>query len=450
MRLHLLALSGLILSTWAADETTKTTGQVRSLLTLDGTVTSLSDVETPTGNYISYTSTRTLSTNHGGMVTGSATTDTALVTESASQNATATSTSSLTLLSGNHTRLSNNSTSNATSTATSTSSPPVNTQPCNNYPEFCARKYSNITMVAAHNSPFVQPGSVAANQALKVEDQLNDGIRMLQFQTHYTNNTIYLCHTTCELLNVGPLEDYFVTVTKWLRTHPYDVVTILIGNYDYVAPGNFSSIIESSGLIDYVYTPPKIPMALGDWPTLSSMILSGKRAVVFMDYQANQTAYPWLMDEFSQMWETPFSPTDTNFPCTVQRPPGLSAQDAHNRMYMANHNLNLDVDLAGINLLIPNTALLNQTNAVEGYGSLGWMADNCTTKWNRPPNFLLVDYYNYGSFNGSVFEVAAQMNNVTYNQQCCGIASGAMSVSPPGLAATLLVLGVVQWMANII
>jgi hypothetical protein len=204
----------------------------------------------------------------------------------------------------------------------------------------------------------------------------------VQFQTHYTNNTIYLCHTSCELLNVGPLEDYFVTVTKWLRTHPYDVVTILIGNYDYVAPGNFSSIIESSGLIDYVYTPPKIPMALGDWPTLSSMILSGKRAVVFMDYQANQTAYPWLMDEFSQMWETPFSPTDTNFPCTVQRPPGLSAQDAHNRMYMANHNLNLDVDLAGINLLIPNTALLNQTNAVEGYGSLGWMADNCTSKFS--------------------------------------------------------------------
>lgn len=38
-----------------------------------------------------------------------------------------------------------------------------------------------------------------------------------------------------------------------------------------------------------------------------------------------------------------------------------------------------------------------------------------------PPNFLLVDYYNRGDpAPGSVFEVAARMNNVTYNRPCCG------------------------------
>ena len=204
--------------------------------------------------------------------------------------------------------------------------------------------------------------------------------RTVQFQTHLVNNTLYLCHTSCDLLNMGPLEDYLTTVTKWVKTHPYDVVTILIGNYDYVDPGNFTGPIQNSGLMDYVFTPSKIPMALDDWPTMSSMILSGKRAVVFMDYQANQTAYPWLMDEFSQMWETPFSPTDAAFPCTEQRPPDLSAQDAKDRMYMANHNLNLDINIASISLLIPNTASLNQTNAVSGYGSLGKMARNCTGK----------------------------------------------------------------------
>jgi hypothetical protein len=46
--------------------------------------------------------------------------------------------------------------------------------------------------------------------------------------------------------------------------------------------------------------------------------------------------------------------------------------------------------------------------------------------YNRAPNFLLVDYYNYGNFPGSVFEVAAEYNNVTYTGKCCGIAtSGA-------------------------
>lgn len=192
---------------------------------------------------------------------------------------------------------------------------------------------------------------------------------------------MYLCHTSCDMLNAGTLEDYLGDVTTWLRQHPYDVVTILIGNYDYVAPGNFTAPIENSGLMDFVFTPPAIPMGLDDWPTLGSIILSGKRALVFMDYEANQTAYPWLMDEFSQMWETPFSPTDRDFPCTVQRPPNLAPPDAKDRMYMANHNLNVEFNIANLNLLIPNTALLNETNADEGYGSLGRMADNCTRKF---------------------------------------------------------------------
>lgn len=121
-------------------------------------------------------------------------------------------------------------------------------------------------------------------------------------------------------------------------------------------------------------------MSRDDWPVLSSMILSGKRAVIFMDYQANQTETPWLMDEFAQIWETPFSPTDPAFPCTVQRPPGLPPQEANEKMYMANHNLNLQFNFGSLSLLIPNTASLEQTNSVEGPGSLGRMARNCSSK----------------------------------------------------------------------
>lgn len=45
--------------------------------------------------------------------------------------------------------------------------------------------------------------------------------------------------------------------------------------------------------------------------------------------------------------------------------------------------------------------------------------------WDRPPNFLLVDFYNQGPINGSVFEVAARANNVTYDRECCGTTSVA-------------------------
>ncbi len=242
---------------------------------------------------------------------------------------------------------------------------------------------------------------------------------MLQAQTHLVNGTMYLCHTSCDILNVGTLTSYLTTVNTWVQSHPYDVVTILIGNGDYVPVTDYVAPIQASGITQFVYTPPKIPMALDDWPTLASMILSGQRVVIFMDYDAQQTAVPWILDEFSQMWETPFDPTNRSFPCTVQRPPGLSAADAPNRLYLMNHNLNQEVSLLGNSLLIPLLPLLPETNSVSGYGSLGVAAQTCVGDWGRAPNFLNVDYYNNGS--GSVFEVAAALNDVTYNRTCCGL-----------------------------
>jgi hypothetical protein len=428
------------------DENQAITESLSSLA--ESVTTTINEATVPTGEYITYTTTSYL-TSHGTVIDSTAVTVTSTPGSNITvANATTTSTSdTVTVLMGGQTTISGNATNNATQTSSQTPSatPVVNTQPCNGWPEFCNRKYSNITMVAAHNSPFVMPGNVASNQALGVQYQLDDGVRMLQFQVHNLNGTMQLCHSSCDMLNVGTLEDYLTDVTDWMKQHPYDVVTILIGNYDYVDPGNFTAPIENSGLMDLVFTPPMIPMGLDDWPSLGTIILSGKRALVFMDYQANQTAYPWLMDEFSQMWETPFSPTDREFPCTVQRPPDLAEDAARERMYMANHNLNLEINIASLNLLIPNTALLNETNADSGYGSLGRMADNCTTRWNRPPNFLLVDYYNEGNFNGSVFEVAAEMNNVTYDRDsCCGTLSAASSLVPGAtmMSAVLLLVGV--------
>lgn len=88
-------------------------------------------------------------------------------------------------------------------------------------------------------------------------------------------------------------------VADWLRAHPYDVVTILMGNSDFVPVTNFTVPIMDSGLGTFVYRPTKIPMSLSDWPKLSEMIITGTRAVVFMDYRANQTEVPYVLDEFS-------------------------------------------------------------------------------------------------------------------------------------------------------
>ncbi|KAJ5921010.1 PLC-like phosphodiesterase [Penicillium verhagenii] len=381
-------------------------------------VTSETSVAVPTGDYISYTTTEIVSS--------------AELNATASSNATATTSTTATdvVLVGTG---SNSTTTSSTATAT-------NTQACNGYTEFCERKYSNITMVTAHNSPFVKKNNIASNQDYDVTIQLDNGIRMVSFEAHYYEDDIYLCHTSCDLLNMGTLEAYLTTITKWIKKNPYDIVTVLIVNSDYVTPSNFTAPIKNSGLIDYVYEPWSIPMSLDDWPTLSEMILTGKRAVVFMDYEADQSEYPYLLDEFSQMWETPFSPVNRSFPCTAQRPVGITEKEAKNRMYMANHNLNLEIIFDDIDILIPDSAEINVTNAVSGYGSLGVMANNCRSDWDRPPNFLLVDYYNDGNFAGSVFKVAAEMNNVTYTGDCCGASSDAMRISSALSVSSLVAL----------
>ncbi|KAK5987262.1 putative secreted protein [Cladobotryum mycophilum] len=334
----------------------------------------------------------------------------------------------LTGVTGAITTTASNATATTTATGTSTAPAPTNTQPCNGWVEFCSRKYSNITMVGAHNSPFVRPGNSASNQALPVKVQLDDGIRFLQAQIQWpTNGTVpHFCHTNCDLLDAGPITDWLSQVREWVDAHPYDVVTILMGNGNYSEPALYAPFVEQSGILKYAYEPTVFPMALDDWPSLETLIIHGKRVILFLDYKADQTKFPWWLDEFSQVWETQFDPTNRSFPCVAQRPPDLSDESHKNRLYMLNHNLNAEFDVFGTQLLVPAVSLLNVTNGVSGMGSLGLSANNCRSDWGRAPNVLNVDYYNYGAPPGSVFEVAARINNVTYHNTCCGsVTSGA-------------------------
>lgn len=409
----------------------------------NATLSTITDpsVSVPTGSYISYSSTITLSSSSSA---GNGTATSSLrPAGNGTSSSTTTSKGSIVV-----------SASRPASTGSSTisSAAPTNTAACNNYPEFCTRKYSNITQVCAHNSAFATPNNLFSNQGVSITGQLNDGIRMIQGETHLFNGTMRNCHTSCNFLDAGPYSSLLLEVREWLDANPYDVVTLLIVNSDYVNVEKYTSAFEDSGMLDYVYYPPQIPMALNDWPTLSELILTNKRAIVFMDYQANQTSVPYILDEFSQMSETPFSPTDPAFPCSIQRPPGISHEDASNRLYLANHNLNLGISLAGTQVLIPNFADLVTVNGANGTNpALGAMAETCLNSFNRPPNFLLVDFYNLGNYsvngqvhNGSVFDVAAKMNNVSYNRPCCGqdtkLTSGAGKVDGAGIALLVAIV----------
>jgi hypothetical protein len=168
------------------------------------------------------------------------------------------------------------------------------------------------------------------------------------------------------------------------------VLTFLFTNDDAINVTTWAADFESTGIADLAYVPPftTTPSDTLNWPTLGSMISSGKRVVIFMDSNANPALVDYILPEFTYMWETPFDQTNPSFPCNVDRPPALKGQVPTGRLATVNHFLDTQLTPG---VLIPDTEALNTTNGVSGPGSLGQQADDCSALYGRYPNFLLVD-----------------------------------------------------------
>lgn len=154
---------------------------------------------------------------------------------------------------------------------------------CNGNAVLCGRSYSSVTFIGTHDSPFI--GLLPTqNQIKSITAQLNGGIRYLQAQTHNFENTLKMCHTSCDLEDAGTVEDYLREVKAWMDKNPRDVVTLLLTNPDKVSMSTFDGVFKNVGLDSLAFKPASSPNPLGmnDWPTLGDMINSGQRLVTFV------------------------------------------------------------------------------------------------------------------------------------------------------------------------
>jgi hypothetical protein len=283
---------------------------------------------------------------------------------------------------------------------------------------------------------------------------------MLQMQAHNNSGTIQLCHTSCvspiryrsrspgfhrqtnqSLFNGGTLQTYlqsgedkspvtgiygwrlipamlysqildefksqrryetiiFHTVEHVQTICDCAVVSLLIVNSDGIAPTQYDTVFKAVGLDTLSYSPPSATTTYTAWPSLGSMIDSGKRLVTFMDTGADFNSVPYIVDgrfyclrplvmahnfasEFTNMWETAFDVTDTTFDCNVNRSKG----DTSTELFLINHFL--DKIVLGEDAPDPEDA--NVTNSVSGTGSLGTQVQTCVAAHGRSPNFMLVD-----------------------------------------------------------
>ncbi|KAJ7915823.1 PLC-like phosphodiesterase [Mycena leptocephala] len=279
---------------------------------------------------------------------------------------------------------------------------------CNGHADFCSRLYSNVTYIGAHDSfAFSEdPFALARDQEVNITAQLQLGVRLLQAQAHMNDNVLHFCHTSCALFDGGPVLNYLQIVKKFLDKNPDEVLTLLFTNPEGLSPAAvWKPIFDAAGISNLTYIPPSLPIKQSDWPTLGSMIDSGKRVVVFLDSQADGPApVDFILPEFSMIWETPFSVTNASFPCSVDRIHGPLATEDH--MYMINHSLNKNILPIGDGVIITDPIDAPTTNGVP---SILANANGCAPLGgNRAPTFVLLDYVNIGAG----FEAADQLNGL--------------------------------------
>ena len=202
-------------------------------------------------------------------------------------------------------------------------------------------------------------------------------------------------------MDAGGVGDWLASIRLWLDNNVNEVVTILLVNSDYTTAAQIDAEFKAANLTSYAYIPPSRTTALEKWPTLQDMISNSTRLVAFiapLDPYSNTVA-PYLLDEFTFVWENPYQVTNpVNFSCLPERPPvlrgNISAAVTSGRLTLMNHFL----DTPGpFGIELPDTTHIANTNAPFGSpGNLGDCAANCTDQYGKAPTFVLVDFFDQG------------------------------------------------------
>jgi hypothetical protein len=296
---------------------------------------------------------------------------------------------------------------------------------CNNSPDLCDRSYSDITHLGAHDAAFLRDSttyfSLAGNQFYNATTALNAGVRLIQGQVHSYNGMLRLCHTSCLLLDAGPLENFLSTIKFWMDNNPNDVVTLLLVNYDNNSTAEFGSVFDASGINIYGYVPPSNATSangtVAPFPTLRTLIHANTRLVSFIasiDRHIDGPGYPYLLNEFTYVFETPFSVVSlSGFNCTLNRPsnlPSASAAISQGFMPLQNHFADTLLE-SSLDIQVPDQLDISTTNSpsTNTTGSLGTEADKCQKEWGRKPTFILVDFWNVAG----PIQVVDKLNGVT-------------------------------------
>jgi hypothetical protein len=324
---------------------------------------------------------------------------------------------------------------------------------CNGSTLLASKRYNEVAYATTHNGQSFKK-SLVHNQDKTITEQLEAGIRAIKIPLWYGcnnkgNRIIYACHGMSKSLlfslseekileqvpvifrkkvqkiiqQAGPMmktlrdalrvaygeqdeqqgilqfpHDMFdsasqkfksvcAEVRSFLDIHPYEIVTLILEDFTNNVP-LVAQDIQESGLLNYVHT-----QKLNEpWPTLKTLVLSGKRMVIFI--RTNDTTqlqnYNWLCPLWDYAWDTRF-----NFKCIAdfkhdQVPNrGKFAYEQKdtmpcNKLFIVYHFV---TPLAGGS---KNWAIRTNRASI-----LRYRLDKLAKQTNHIPNFVQVDFFEY-------------------------------------------------------
>jgi chitinase len=293
----------------------------------------------------------------------------------------------------------------------------LRTAPCTGAPEqqftlhtrYGDRRFHELTSVATHNSfSNNEEGSwVAPNQGRSITHQLEDGVRALMLDVwSFKSSTaqcvvtfgkdcypqdLYMCHGGCSgvpgvnyTLPRETVAQGLQQVVSFLQRNPEELVTVFLE--DYSAHDELQRVLNSvGGLRDLQFNPYGWDVMNRGWPRADEMVSAGQRLLLISDHGDKRDLGVGFGQDLTVENYWSIGSTNVDYTCR-SRWDGIPldrTDGGFERLFVMNHFRD-----------VPATPMVDIDNSYANLMSR--VTDWCVPAAKRKPNYLAVDYYDWG------------------------------------------------------
>ena len=260
---------------------------------------------------------------------------------------------------------------------------------CNGFIELCSKSYNEVAYLTSHNAySNFEDGFFLPNQNLSIPNQLELGVRALMLDIYEQEGELLLYHSVSQL-GSSYLVDILQQIKFFMINHPNEIITLILE--DYSSANSLDIAIENVGLSSFLYSDLD---NTSYWPTLQEMIDLDQRLILFTDNnEINAPETHYYIWDFAV--ESNFENISMNdFSCEFNR------GEEQNDLFIFNHFL------SNYQLYLTNPELyLDEIQQINDPIYLSQRLSECILETEKFPNFIVVDFVDFGQPNQAVDEL---------------------------------------------